>query len=138
MTIEIEIEGRKYGFAYNSRTDLYMGEIKRKRGFKPNDDVEFLEAILMKHYAALRSFGFLKNGLAENYDFESFLDLVDHITDADQDRMMEASDKGLGFSMKAQMSMMQGMTSNIIEAQLQAGLNGKDIGKTENAQPLAG
>ena len=137
MTIEVEIEGKKYGFAYNSRTDFYLGDIKRKLGYKPNDDVEVMVAIFMRHYAALRSFGFLKNGLAENYDFEAWLDLVDKITDADQDRMMEASTAGMGFSSTVQMKMMTSMAETIVQNQITVGLNGKSNGSLEKEPLLA-
>lgn len=145
MIVEIEIDGRKYGFAYNSKTDYNMGIIKRELGFQPNDDVDFLTQIHIRHYAALRAFGLLKNGLSDGlgsgvqrkFDFDSWLELSDRIIDADQDLLMEASNKGLGFSQTIQRKMMEPIAEQFATSLLVAGMNGKNTGNTENAQPLA-
>lgn len=121
--------GNSLGFAYNTRTEWYMGEAKQAAGFAYNQEVQFEQAVIMKHYAALKSYGFAKNNLPDNYTIDDFISLIDTVTKEDQLRLMEAAEEGLGFTHRQSMEASKQMAMAMIQSGLKHGTIGSTSGK---------
>lgn len=130
--------GVDMGFAYNTRTEWYLGETKRAAGYGYNEEVQFENGVVMKHYAALKSYGFVKNKLPEGYTIDEFIDLLDNIPEAEQLKLMEAAEEGLGFTHRQSMEASKAMAMAMIQSGLQHGTIGTTTGKKEKGSPLGG
>ena len=130
--------GVSLGFAYNTRTEWYLGEAKRAAGYGYNEEVQFENGVVMKHYAALRSYGFVKNRLVENYTIDEFITLLDEIPHDQQYRLMEAAEEGLGFTHRQSLEASKAMAMAMIQSGLTHGTAGTNTGKKGKGSPLGG
>ena len=129
VIVKTKTPGVELGFAYNTRTEWYIGEAKREAGYSYNQEVQFENAVIIKHYAALKSYGFAKNKLPDGYTIDQFIDLLDTIPETEQKKLMEAAEEGLGFTHRQSLESSKAMAMAMIMSGLNHGTTGKNTGK---------